>query len=189
MQENVSETSAKKIARKNFGCERRVWKKMHHDAIKTHKTVACLDFRNVQLIERAEAINDYVLEQFGISFDEVPTTCITEYDNISDPALKYRVFLKMKDIIESNEHPFNGKTLSRYGITVQMMKDIIEYCQCGHVKRKVSRYSRLILVPGELEALDKMKTIATRYDPQNRYVYEDLYTKIKMYGERVRYRQ
>lgn len=185
----MQETQVKSIVRKNYGCERRVWKKMHHDAIKTHKTVACLDFRNIQLIEKAEAINDYAIEQFGVSFDEVPTSVITKYDNISDPTLKYKVFMKIKEIIENGKHPFNGKQLNRYGITIPMMNDIIEYCRCGHVTKKVNRTTDIILTPVELDTLYKMKTIASRYHSVDEYKYNALYEKIKAHGERTRYRR
>lgn len=189
MQENLDQQPGKTVVRKNYGCERRVWKKMHHDAIKTHKTVACLDFRNIQLIERAEAINDNAIEQYGVSFDEIPTGSINLYDAISDSSLKFKVFMKIKEILKTGKNPFTGKPLNRHGITIAMMGDIIELCQYGRVVTKNVNHvgaTRFKLSVKEIDTLCKMATIAGRYHPGMKFEYDELCKKVKSYGERKR---
>lgn len=170
------------------GCMRRQMKKLYHDAIAANKDVACLHIIDIEAILAAEKINDDAIENYGFSLDEVATITITKYREISNPVIKFKVFMKLKEIITTDRHPFTGNYLGKHEITLPLLIDIIEFYTYGKITVKHNKNLRFRLTEDELRTLNTMHELSVKYHPENKIKYDALYAHIKTFGERRRYK-
>jgi hypothetical protein len=77
-------------------------------------------------IVAVEELSRKLMEIYGFNLIHVSTTAAMLYIRIKDEDLKMRVLKRIEAAIQTLTDPNNGEPLGAYGLTIQMVTDLIE---------------------------------------------------------------
>lgn len=147
------------VRRHNFECERDTWIGIW----KKHPESACVSQKDMKLAVAVQALSGQMQAEYGCNLQFVSNSAIFPYLRLDDSkpetaAFKKKVFDKIVKTIKADKDPFTGKSFSdlEFGITTQLIKDIIKCARTGVRPTKRVKKSKL-LTQNDIELLDSMR--------------------------------
>ncbi len=112
---------------KDYSCDRdrlvNIWLR--------HPKSECVISRAMKEMVAVEELSRKLMEMYGFNLIHVSTTAAMLYIRLKDEDLKMRVLKRIEIAIKSLVDPNNDEPLGVYGLTVQMVTDLIESERTG----------------------------------------------------------